>query len=334
LLAVLVLAPVLSVVLSGVLVLSILHFLTRIPGSAVEEGRVADPRLLRDVIEPFRQEGTVELKQLGGIVYYPVPYANPPHLKLTMKSAERSVNIVRQDEHGFVWGVELTMKDGKNLFGAFKGVKSVEDLPGVLAAVDSKGLPALKPGEAFTWEARGVRPFMTAATAPPFQQTGTFLVPQLNPGVSYGRVEHFQHPYATPPNLTFSAEVKVLATTATGFRWEKWGWVPDQIKITWTARGVRATSEQVAELSRRPPAFGDDPPPQLEQSGNLSYALGETGEVGFPRPYVNPPSIEVQYVLVTEVTPRGFKWKEPTVKPDNKRVSQTQWKAKGVPARP
>src|SRR5262249_5198958 len=75
-------------------------------------------------------------------------------------------------------------------------------------------------------------------------------------------------------------------------------------------------------------------PALLEQSGQLSYALGEAGEVTFPRPYASPPSVEVQLVIVTEVTPRGFKWKQPDLKPDNKRVSLTQWKAKGLPARP
>src|SRR5262249_9551236 len=138
----------------------------------------------------------------------------------------------------------------------FKGVKSPEDLPSALAGVDSKTLPALGPGEAFTWEARGVRPFLTAATTPPFQQTGTFVVPPLGHGATYGRVEHFPHPYATAPNLPFSSEVPVLATTPTGFRWSKTGWTSSSSTITWTARGVRASPEQVAELARRPPAFG------------------------------------------------------------------------------
>jgi hypothetical protein len=50
LLAVLVLAPLLSVALSVLLVLIILHFLASIPGSAVANGTVADPSLMRDVV--------------------------------------------------------------------------------------------------------------------------------------------------------------------------------------------------------------------------------------------------------------------------------------------
>jgi hypothetical protein len=329
LLTVLILAPVLSAVLSLVLVLSILHFLTRVPGSAVAEGRVADPRLLRDIVEPFRQHGTVEVKQFGGVVYYPVPYASPPHLKLTAPSTERSFVIVRQDELGFTWSIDLTLKDGKSLFGAFKGVKSVDDLPGALAGVDRKALPALKPGAAFTWEARGVRPFTTAAATPPFVQSGTFTI---LPGGPHEGVVYFPHPYSITPNVTLSTTLPSLAVGPTGFRWSR-GYASSGDTVTWTARGLRATVEHVAEFARRAPPLGpQQQQPLLEQNGSFTYAYGETGEVCFPRPFASPPNVEVHYVLVTEVTPRGFKWKQPHDKPTSKTVQTTQWKAKGVPA--
>src|SRR5262249_1928143 len=145
---------------------------------------------------------------------------------------------------------------------------------------------------------------LTAATAPPFQQTGTFTTPYF----SREGVVHFPHPYATPPNVTLSSAMDVTAGP-TGFRWSR----PHtgDSKVTWTARGVRATAEQVAELVRRPPAFGDGQPALLEQDGPFNWARGETGEVTFPRPYAAPPSVEAPGVIVTEITPRGFKWKHP-----------------------
>jgi hypothetical protein len=327
LLAVLVLTPLLSVALSALLVLSILHFLARVPSSAVASGVLADPRLLRDLVEPFTQKGKVPVKQYSGIVYYPVPYATPPHLTLTA-SANRSYTLVRQDEYGFVWVVNITLKDGKSLLGAFKDVKDLTGVAGALKSVDGKALPALAPDEAFTWEARGVRPFTTAAATPPFRQEGTFTTPASGGRGSSNEegVEHFPHPYATPPNVTCSQPFAILVTTPTGFRWKKTYWSLDGVTVTWTARGVRATPEQVAELARQPSPLA--PPATVEDSGTFSYADGEQGAVSFTRPFASEPNVEVQDVVVTEVTPRGFKWKRPGPKSVNMRTAT--WKARGV----
>jgi hypothetical protein len=191
--AVFVLTPLLSVALSAVLVLSILHFLAQVPSSAVASGLVGDPRLLRDIVEPFAQKGTVPVKSFSNVVYYPIPYATPPNLTLTSRSADRFYSIARQDEFGFVWMVDIGLKDAKGLAGALQGGKDLKDLAGTLTKVDIKDLPKLQPGEEFTWEARGVRPFTTQAAIPPFQQTGSFAIP---PGGPHEQVEHFQHPYA------------------------------------------------------------------------------------------------------------------------------------------
>src|SRR5579859_3546957 len=96
--AVVILTPLVSIALSVLLVLSILHFLAQVPSSAVANGLVGDPQLLRDIVAPFAQKGTVPVKRISDVVYYPVPYATPPNLTLTSKSPDRSYVIARQDE--------------------------------------------------------------------------------------------------------------------------------------------------------------------------------------------------------------------------------------------
>jgi len=327
LLAVFILTPLVSVALSALLVLSILHFLTSVPNSAVANGTVADPKLLRDIIEPFKQEGTVPVKERGGIVYYPIPYATPPHLTLTPQSPDRSYAIVRQDEYGFAWALDVGLKDIKDLAGALKDAKDPKDVAGALTKPESKSQAELKPGEAFTWQAKGVRPFTTAAATPPFVQTGTFSVPMWN--LNLEGVEHFPHPYATPPNVTISHNFQILATTPLGFRWRNRD--ANQASPAWTARGLRATPEQIEEFAKNPPLLGSEPPPVAEDKGQLAFAAGEQGQVSFQRPFLTPPNVEVMNVIVTEITPQGFKWKHPGVKMANNTSTQnTQWAAKGV----
>jgi hypothetical protein len=326
-LAVLVLTPLLSVALSVLLVLSILHFLARVPASAVANGVVADPRLLRDIIEPFKQDGTVPVKQYGGIVYYPIPYATPPHLALTAQAPDRSYVIVRQDEFGFVWALDVGLKDVKDLAGALKDAKDLKDVAGALTGAGNKTVAELRPGETFTWEARGVRPFTTAAATPPFVQTGTFS----SPGgvIRMEGVEYFPHPYSTSPNVTVSHNFRILATTPVGFRWRNF--YQDQAQVTWTARGMRATPEQIDDFAKNPPILGSEPPPVAEDKGQLAFAVGEQGQVSFQRPFMTPPNVEVMNVIVTDITPQGFKWKHPGVKTANNASTQnTQWTAKGV----
>jgi hypothetical protein len=183
-LAVLILTPLISVGLSALLVLSILHFLASVPSSAVANGTLADPRLLRDIVEPFGQQGTEPVRQLGGVVYYPIPYATPPHLTLTAQSEGRSYAIVRQDEFGFAWVLDVGLKDVKDLAGALKDAKDLEGVAAAVAGAGNKTLPELRPGESFAWEARGVRPFTTVAATPPFVQTGS-IPARANEGVEY-----------------------------------------------------------------------------------------------------------------------------------------------------
>lgn len=330
LVAVLVLTPLLSVALSVVLVLIILHFLANIPGSAVANGTVADPSLMRDIVKPFAQNGTISVRQFSDIVYYPIPYATPPQLVLTSKSEDRSFVIVRQDEFGFAWAVAAELKGVKDVAEKLKGARDLPDVAGAFVDLDGKGLSSLRPGEEFTWEARGVRPFTTQAAVPPFVQPGTILLP-----VGEGRdgLEYFQHPYATPPNVTVSqTNVKILVTTPTGFRWQQTGWQFGAATVKWTAKGIRATEAQVAEFGKNPPRFGGEQVSTVEDKGSLAYASGAQGAASFTRPFAFPPNVDVREVVVTEITPQGFKWAHPGAKsPATSSTTTTSWSARGVP---
>jgi hypothetical protein len=340
--AVLVMTPIVSIGISVLLVLSILHFLAQVPSSAVAKGLVGDPQLLRDIVKPFAQTGTISVKRISDVVYYPVPYASPPNLTLTSKSADRSYTIVRQDEFGFVWMVDVGLKDAKQLAETLQNLKDPSDLFGALTKPDGKALPKLQPGGEFTWEARGVRPFTTQAAMPPFQQTGTF---QISPGGPHEQVEHFPQPFATPPNVIFfhhetlpnwgEPKIKILLTTPLGFRWQASN--PNTnpariVKMNWTARGTRATPEQIAEFNKNQPAFLQ----VVEDSGKFTFAYGEQGEAGFTKPFAFPPNVtlmpDVRFgapVIVSEITTKGFKWKCPGAKREG--TLGLTWTARGVP---
>jgi hypothetical protein len=340
-LAILILTPLVSSALSVLLVLIILHFLAGVPGTAVANGTVADPRLLRDFVEPFTQKGTVPVKQYGDVVYYPVPYATPPHLTLTSKSEDRSYAIVRQDEFGFAWALAADLKDLQDVAGKLKDVKDLQDVAGALGNLAGKGLPNLRPGDEFTWEARGVRPFTTQAAMPPYVQKGTFTIPAGGPNE---QVEHFPHPFATAPNVMLSfvdsrlvwvSHIKILATTPTGFKWQAVNHSNPSVpqRAAWTAKGVCATPEQVAEFSKNPPLFGKEQVQVIEDKGTFANVPGEQGIQSFTQPFAVPPNVVVPTVIVTEITVQGFKWKHPGTKGANVGLgNQTiSWTARGVP---
>jgi hypothetical protein len=326
----LLLTPLLSAALSVFLVLVILYFLARVPGSAVANGTVGDVRLLRDIIEPFTQSETVAVRQVSDVVYYPIPYATPPHLTLRSKSPDRSYVIVRQDEFGFAWALAMDAKGMKELAEKLKGAKDLQELGGTLIDLGGKGPVELRPDEAFTWEARGVRPFTTQAATPPYTQKGVFLLP---PGSGRDGVEHFPHPFALAPNVQLSeSSVKIVVTTATGFHWQQTATqYANTGTINWIAKGVHASPEQEADLAKHPPRLRDVLATVIEEKGKLAYAPGEQGAASFSRPFASPPNVEVNEVIVTEITPDGFKWKHHGAKNPNALMSSASWTAKGVP---
>ncbi|HEV3436842.1 MAG TPA: hypothetical protein VG122_05760 [Gemmata sp.] len=347
LLAVLVLTPLASVTLSVLLVLSILHFLARVPNSAVANGTLADPRLLHDFVEPFTQTGRVSVTTHTDVVFYPVPYASPPHLTLTSKAEDRSFVILRQDEYGFVWALTAGLKDVKDLAGKVKDVKDLQGAGNALAGLSELGAPALRPGDELNWESRGVRPFSVQSAPPPFIQKGILSIPGRDINnqatVTYEQVEFFPHPFASPPNVTVdlayqsgqwdTTNVKILASTPTGFKWQSVnGTNPGMpLKASWTAKGVPATKEQVDEFGRNPPQFDKEQVSVVTDKGKLTYAPGEEGVQSFSQPFAAPPNVEVSSVIVTEITSRGFKWKETHSKNPLAIPAETHWTARGVP---
>jgi len=128
--------------------------------------------------------------------------------------------------------------------------------------------------------------------------------------------------------VTCSHPVTILVTTPTGFRWKKKYRSPPD-KVTWTAKGVRATPEQVAELAKDLPLFGTEQQ-EVEDGGTIRYAAGEQGVVSFARPFALPPKVEIDSVIVTEITAGGFKWKHPGTKVGTVMVYPATWKARGV----
>jgi hypothetical protein len=102
---------------------------------------------------------------------------------------------------------------------------------------------------------------------------------------------------------------------------------------------VRLTAPPTAQTSKETASGkGAAPRPDLEvfeQTGTFFILEGETGAVGFPLPYAEPPAVEIsgderKSALITEITKSGFKWKglgrTVLMQPELK------WTAKGVKA--
>jgi hypothetical protein len=174
----------------------------------------------------------------SGIVYYPIPFAAPPNLKIT--SAKRQYDIVKQDESGFTWKAVATIDDIRDDPEVRRHAEAMISV-GIKHADDLGG--RLKPDlqfEDFTWEAKGVRADPAEKLYP---QDGTFnTVPGLEGEVT------FPFPYAAAPNVELSGppailgKVIIVETRPTGFKWKNAG--KDDTHggtLTWKAKGLRAT---------------------------------------------------------------------------------------------
>jgi hypothetical protein len=237
---VLILAVLLTASSTAAIVLAVVHF--------GQPARVQEPaatvkhaEAMQHTEDPFSQRGTIHPEgELTGIVYYPIPYATPPHLNL---SPGRRYSIARQDEFSFVW----VDRERTNLPSVAADI--LKDLPGLADALTKKAAEAqskeaIAPADSeqpeLTWEAKGMRVTAEARPLRLFQQTGTFY----NLNGSEGEVK-FPFPYASPPNVELAGKVQttlISEITATGFRWKNGGtamW--DQGDATWTAKGIRAT---------------------------------------------------------------------------------------------
>jgi hypothetical protein len=268
--------------------------------------------------EPYSQKGAVKVEQASGVVYYPVPYASPPHVTLTARSS-RSYLLTKQDETGFTWTLNLSPKEIK--YAAEELAKNP----------DAKPTP-----DELTWEAKGLRSAAGSVYPSLVEQKGTFTTNKQDDGEVY-----FPFPYASPPNITLEAtgllETSVTACTTTGFTW-KASTNRDQT-ITWSAKGIKATTEQVAQQIKNTPAGQRLTNLRLhEESGRFNYDRGYQGEVFFARPFASPPNVELERgtVILTEITTTGFKWQDRHAPTKGQPYSDgpvfAVWKAKGAPS--
>jgi hypothetical protein len=284
-------------------------------------------------VNPLVQQGAVKPEgQPAGTVFYPVPYATPPHL--TLSPAARYC-LARQDELGFTWVDRQRLRDSPDL------AKEYPDLGRMLGKEVEVREKADGPQPELTWEARGVRAGTGAVGARLFQQTGSFQCPTGGEGEVY-----FPLPYESPPNveLTSLRGVTVTACTPLGFAWKA---TADGVRdsrggaVTWTAKGVKASTESYrAEVTRLRAQEGPMPGRLLRQEGTFA-PVGTVGEVYFPHPYASPPNVEFFYedsddnrrhatwATVRECKATGFQWK---VAEEIKNPKALYWVAKGRPA--
>jgi hypothetical protein len=195
----------------------------------------------KDGDEPLAQKDTVSPQtNHTGTVYYPIPYALPPNLKLA--APKRQYDIVKQDELGFTWMARPLVDDFRNGMG---DPKTLLDKPiEYLAGLNPNSLNYLKPDiqyEDFTWEAKGQRAGRGTARLSAFPQDGTFNVTRGEAGEVY-----FPIPYEIAPNVELSGDVTsqviIVECRPTGFKWKHSGdtW-RDRGTVTWKAKGIRAT---------------------------------------------------------------------------------------------
>ncbi len=186
---------------------------------------------------PFEQKDTVAPRsRYTGTVYYPIPFASPPNLRLRCR--QREYVVVRETELGFVWAARPAVDDFKN------GGPERDDL---LDEPIEKLKSALKPNiqyEEFTWEARGVPASTVTIRAQLYEQTGTF---PSAPGQE-GEVT-FPIAYSGPPNIELDGPthlkrsfVVVIEAKGTGFRWKHTGTndVFEAGPVKWRSRGIPA----------------------------------------------------------------------------------------------
>jgi hypothetical protein len=196
--------------------------------------------------EPYVQTDMV-MPQLAkirytGTVYYPWPYASPPHLKLTSSNSRRLYDIIKEDEFGFTWYARLTLDDIDEDVR-----KTAERNNPLVKAITVEGLErtgylVIKPTvefDNFTWEAKGMPATKETLAMRVFPQEGTFTFADQEGTVS------FPIPYATGPNVelsgTLGRSIVVVESRPTGFKWKHTGaGNPDNLSIHWTAKGVRA----------------------------------------------------------------------------------------------
>jgi hypothetical protein len=200
--------------------------------------------------EPITQKDTISPREHpAGTVFYPIPFASPPNLKLS--AAGRVYEIIKQDELGFVWAARLTREDFppeappekiKDLIETSLGREKLSDI-----AIGIGGVGVFRPKpdlvfEDFTWEAKGLR-----GTGLPtkFEQRGSFKVLPNTEGEVV-----FAVPFAQPAHVELLGNNYTMITEcrAYGFKWKNvvakdWEFAASG-QVEYVATGVRVTENK------------------------------------------------------------------------------------------
>ena len=143
----LILTAALAATTTAAVVLAVLYFISARPTGAPGQPS-AFAGLTGSGPTPFVQKDAVKPQgHPSGEVFYPIPYATPPHLTLT--APRRTYTIVKQDELGFSWAADNLVED------------FVGDVKDIAASLQNGtvGFLQRKPNveyEEFTWETKGV----------------------------------------------------------------------------------------------------------------------------------------------------------------------------------
>lgn len=164
----------------------------------------------------------------------------------------------------------------------------------------------------------------------PFVQKET-----LSPGPKSSGVVNYPAPYRLKPHLRLNSKDRrydIVTETEFGFTWMARHKLDDLVEDARKLKEVDALLERPLELLKermRPGIVYEDftweakglralpnsiPPQTYQQTGKFNVIHGTEGMVGFPIPYATTPNVEVggfrgHTVVVVEVTPTHFKWK-------------------------
>jgi hypothetical protein len=308
----LILSALLVAAVTAAAFLAFLHFTAagQAVGQALNLNPAEEPLTQKEAVRPGGES--------TGVVYYPVPFASPPHVTLTC--GKREYVVTQQDEAGFTWAAKDLADDFFDLPANAVAGKTLQRRPDVRY-------------EDFTWEARGMRARADRTPLRTFEQKGTLQTSAGGEGEVY-----FPTPYASPPNVELpqAGLEKVIVTRCTraGFRWKNTADKDDRLAagaVTWTARGVKAAREDLA-------APAAEEPDVVEQKGWFSAVGMQQGEVFFAVPFAAPPNVQLKRyeygddsaeanTVVADCTPTGFKWKN-----TGKYNGTLVWTARGLRA--
>jgi hypothetical protein len=201
--------------------------------------------------EPITQKDTISPRDRpAGTVFYPIPFASPPNLKLTA-AGRRVYETIKQDELGFTWAARLRLDDFppeappndiKALIEMSLGREKLSDF-----AIGIGGVGVFRPKpdlvfEDFTWDAKGIR---GPALPPTLEQRGSFMVRPNTDGEVI-----FPMPYAEAAHVALRGNQWTIITEcrANGFKWknvvEKNFEFAAGGEVQYTAKGLRVVARQ------------------------------------------------------------------------------------------